>query len=767
MEVSSPALPLPQHLAERMATALLLTDDADRISYLNPAAERLTGYSLPAIQGKRFHDIFHGSQSDCSQDATMLCGGFQCPHPEGLALEAVEQTWLRANGEALNVRCTMRPLCCGDVLTGVLWEAQDITAETRTRKTMREADALFAETFAWAPVGIAQVGANGEWLRINARYCEILGYSPQELVGKTFVDLTHPDDVATDWAMAARIRSREISRYALEKRYIRKDGSITWVSVVVTAVWSESTGEFKHWIAVAEDINDRKRAEVALHESESRFKQLSDSGLLGFFFADIHGRILDANESAIRMMGYSREEILAGHVRWDVITPPEQMDMDLARVEELIRNGSCTPYEKQYIRKDGSRVDVIIGYSFLPDSREKTICFILDNSARKRTERALQESEARFRMMADSAPIKIWVIDTRHQMVYANCRLCDYLGVTQEALSMEFWANYLHPDDMEATQQAYLDAFCRQVEFTLEHRVRSHAGEYRWLLVTGAPRFASDGEFLGYIGTSVDIHDRKLAEQELLESESRFRLLADSAPVMIWQLDETGGVIYQNAPTLAFTGLSGEETRGYGWERLSHPEDLARCAAIYTQNFQTRQPYTIEQRIRRHDGEYRWLLSSAVPRFTPDGRFLGYIGSSVDISDAKLAQEDARRYAERLQQSNRELEQFATITSHDLQAPLRKVLMFSDSLNRHEADNLSPQGRDAIARIQRSALGMQKLISDLLDLSRINRKGKPFAPVSLATVLSEVLTILQPQIAESQGSIQLTMPLPILSADDT
>jgi PAS domain S-box-containing protein len=181
----------------------------------------------------------------------------------------------------------------------------------------------------------------------------------------------------------------------------------------------------------------------------------------------------------------------------------------------------------------------------------------------------------------------------------------------------------------------------------MEYRLRRHDDEYRWILDIGVPRFDQDGSFVGYIGIGVDIHDRKRAEEAVKESETRFRLVADTAPVMIWMSGLDKKPTYFNQLWLDFTGLSETDLR-YGLAGITHPEDYPKCHDIYCRAFDQRQPFRKECRLRRHDGQYRWMLDNGVPRFHKDGSFAGYIGSCIDVTDHKLGEESLAEMSRKL-----------------------------------------------------------------------------------------------------------------------
>jgi PAS domain S-box-containing protein len=198
---------------------------------------------------------------------------------------------------------------------------------------------------------------------------------------------------------------------------------------------------------------------------------------------------------------------------------------------------------------------------------------------------------------------------------------------------------YVHPEDRQRISRALHDAKQNQGMYALEFRIGRPDGTIRWLAARGRYYCSTDDGSERLLGVSLDITERKQAEQVLREGEERFRVVANSAPVMIWMSGTDKLCTYVNQPWLGFTGRPLEAEMGNGWVENVHPEDLNRCMHTYTQAFDRRESFQMEYRLRRHDGEYRWLSDTGVPRFNPDHSFAGYIGSSTDVTERKLAEE--------------------------------------------------------------------------------------------------------------------------------
>jgi PAS domain S-box-containing protein len=260
-----------------------------------------------------------------------------------------------------------------------------------------------------------------------------------------------------------------------------------------------------------------------------------------------------------------------------------------------------------------------------------------------------------------------------------------------------------------------------------------------------------------------DVHVREVAKINAQESESRFRSMADHAPVLLWMAGIDGECDFFNTRWLEFTGRKMEQEIGVGWAEGVYFEDLQNCMSIYLDSFVKRSSFRMEYRLRNAQGEYRWLLDHGVPRYTPDGAFAGFIGSCIDITDAKVAQAQAREHAARLAvslaerealltdlgnrsrelaRSNAELEQFVYAASHDLRAPLRAIHMLSEWIGNDLQDSEHPEVRSQLALLQKRVSRMTVLLDDLLEYSRIGRDQHPTSVVDTGQLLSEVVEML-------------------------
>jgi PAS domain S-box-containing protein len=262
---------------------------------------------------------------------------------------------------------------------------------------------------------------------------------------------------------------------------------------------------------------------------------------------------------------------------------------------------------------------------------------------RGRAEAALQESEARIKVAANAANLGLWLWNIPGDELWVTEKWRELFGFADsEPVTFDRLLQVVHPGDRERMKQLVQHMFEHGGEYESEYRITRPDGSICWILGHGSVELDERGKPAFARGVSRDITKRKIAEQELRESEARFRTVADSAPVLIWMSGPDKLCTFFNKGWLDFTGRTMEQELGKGWTEGVHADDLDHCLEVYGTSFNARQPFTVEYRLRRNDGEYRWVLDNGIPRFASDGAFLGYIGSCIGITERKLAEEKFR-----------------------------------------------------------------------------------------------------------------------------
>jgi two-component system CheB/CheR fusion protein len=392
------------------------------------------------------------------------------------------------------------------------------------------------------------------------------------------------------------------------------------------------------------DITERKLADQALRQSESRFRRLFESDLVGIIFSDREGVITDANNAFLTLLGYGREDLASRALCWKDLTPPEYADLDAEAVREMMEKGVVSPYEKEFFRKDGSRVAILIGASLLKETTPGTaVGFVLDISERKAARERLHLSEERFRLVAEATNEGIWDWDIRADRVWRNEGYYKLFGYPpgHANANLEGWQQRLHPEEAARVRQGVEEAL--------------HGDKDNW---------------------------------------------AD------------------------------------------------------------------EYRIQKMDGSYAYVMDRAYILRDGQGRPVRMIGSKIDLTALKETQLALEQQAIELKQSNADLEQFAYISSHDLQEPLNTAASFAKLLKRRYESRLDGDANDFIDFIVDATDRMKKIIRSLLEYSRVSSVGKETDAVPLEKVLGEVRSNLQQRLEETGADLQVG-PMPTVRANET
>ena len=280
--------------------------------------------------------------------------------------------------------------------------------------------------FDQAAVGIELVDRDGRLLDVNAAVCTMLGYAKDELIGRSFEEIIHPEDLPRVRVLAAQLLAGEIPSYRIEKRYLRKDGVPVWVRV--TSSLASSTPENAYRLSIVEDISERKKAEEVQRKSEARLRTVLAAIPIGAILSDADGRVIEANKAYLDLIGRTQEDLIAGRVRWDEITPPEWLAADERAIAEARAHGVSAMYEKEYLR-NGERVPVLLKMAAVNDGHTFAV-FVLDLSERKATEAVLHTRTTEWEALIETAPVAVWfTYDPDLREVRANRLASELLDV--------------------------------------------------------------------------------------------------------------------------------------------------------------------------------------------------------------------------------------------------------------------------------------------------------------------------------------------------
>jgi PAS domain S-box-containing protein len=268
---------------------------------------------------------------------------------------------------------------------------------------------------------------------------------------------------------------------------------------------------------------------------------------------------------------------------------------------------------------------------------------VLERQKRELADQRLTESDGRFRNMADNAPMMMWVTDPSGHCTYLNQRWYEFTGQTEGEAEGYGWLDPTHPDDKPFAEDAFLTANANRSPFRVEYRLRHKSGRYRWVIDAASPRFDAAGDYLGYVGSVVDIQERREAEERLRQSEGRFRAAFDAVAGILWTNDASGRMSGDQPGWQRLTGQDREHYEGYGWSEAVHPEDAEPTLRAWQQAVSERRTFVFEHRVRGGDGQYRLYDIRAIPVFDANGDIVEWVGVHTDITRQRADEERLKR----------------------------------------------------------------------------------------------------------------------------
>jgi len=408
-------------------------------------------------------------------------------------------------------------------------------------------------------------------------------------------------------------------------------------------------------------VRDRDERYERARASEERLRLILDSARdYAIVTTDADRRITSWSAGAQDAFGRSDADAIGQPI--DILFTPEDRAADVPG-QEIARAAAegCWPDVRWHLRADGSRVFMngsthpIVGADGAPagflkiarnETREREQ---LDELARTRTE--LVDSEARFRNMADHAPLMMWVTEPDGYCSYLNRRWYEFTGQTEEEALGLGWTKATHPDDEKMAGDAFLAATAAQAPFRVEYRLRRADGTYRWAIDAAAPRFAEDGHFLGHVGSVIDIDDRREAEDALRRANTLLAAVMEAVPGVVYAKDRDGRMLAANRGTAELVGKPIDAV--IGKTDLEFLDDAVQAAAVMANDRRVMgegRTEVLEEEVSLPDGTAATWLSTKAPFRNAVGKVVGLVGSSIDISERKRAEETLRRFNETLEE---------------------------------------------------------------------------------------------------------------------
>lgn len=466
-----------------------------------------------------------------------------------------------------------------------------------------------------------------------------------DLIGKRIADFFNANDPVTQEIM----RDFVIGGYRLYQRlsmHIDHNGNKRYFLNNLVGV-VENARVLRIWVT-QNDITEQRKAEKALRESQERYRYQA-SVLENVFDAvtssDEEFKIRSWNHAAENMYGVKAEEVM-GHTIHEFITLHYHNTTRNEVLKELYRKDSWSG-ECSFIRpKDGKKILYQSSLTLIRDDKGNVTDIIAINkdiTDKRLAEHAIRESEERFRQFADSAPVMIWVSDEHDNTVYVNKCWEDFTGFSKDGVTGDGWSKVVYPDDIPVAIEKYKNCFENREPLMLEYRLRNRAGEYRWVVDNGVPRLLEDGTFMGYIGSVMDIHDRKLAEEKI---RFQVQVIQDVSDGII-STDLDFRVISFNKAAENMYGISAEEIIGNPIRDLIIHQYLSCSREDALRELYEKDCWEGQMYYDRKDGKRVYMLCSLAFVKNEQGERIGFAGIHRDITERRQSEEALRISEER------------------------------------------------------------------------------------------------------------------------
>ncbi len=517
-----------REILETVGEGIIYQEADGRIRYFNQEAQRVFGFGPDEAAGRTSGNhqwrLVHQDGSPCpSEDhpsmITLRTGRALSRQIRGVARPGAPVTWL-----SINTRPVLQP--GQDLPAAVVMSFRDITERRQAEATRLETEQMFRRIFEQSPIGAAIVGLDFRFQRVNQELCRITGYPAEELLGRTFMEITHPDDREFDFEQARRLQSGLIDKHQMDKRYLRKDGSAVWVRLSVQAV-RDQQGKIVYYLPMMEDIDKHKRAEEGQRNSEERSRRILQTAMDGFWRTNAQGRILEVNQAYCRMSGYDARELLSKRLS-DLDT--RLTAEELVGLEQTVAQKGGYRFQSQHRRKDGSLFDVEVSVQPLRSSSGmEFVAFMRDVTDRKRAEEALRQSEERFRDILKNTGAGYFFIDpdgTIRDVNDAWVRMYKYRSA-DEIIGKDFTV-IQQVDDVQKAKEFVAGIMAGDPRYlTGEFSRKCADGSVGFHSFSAIP-VVSSGRVTGIEGFILDITARKEAEEKLRASEEFLRRSIDN-----------------------------------------------------------------------------------------------------------------------------------------------------------------------------------------------------------------------------------------------
>lgn len=596
-----------------------------------------------------------------------------------------------------------------------------------------------------------------EWIYVNTRAADMVGRDVESLIGRRLlVEMpgNREEGLFDDYVRVVEEGNPNVREFYYEHEDVE-------AYLVNTSV---KLGD--GFMVAFRDVTPERLREEELRSSQRLLAHAQTLAKMGSWQWDPQSGELSWSDELYRIYGLDPGDAVSFESYIEAVVPDDR-ERIAAVVSRVLETREPFSYEERIRRPDGS-IRLLSSTGEVLEDNEGYVSVVgvcQDITESREAEERLLRSERRLQYAQRIAHLGSWDWDLATDQVTVSHEMARILGLETESLSFERFIECVHEEDRARVERELRRAIDEKAEFKFYYTI-VRAGEERILRAEGELVCDARGEAQRVFSTGHDVTEIRRAEEQIRESEQRFRQLADQISDLVGVHDPDGRYAYVSPSSTRILGYEPHEMIGRTPLEFVHPDDASRLENLTVSTREVDHPGEAIVRMKHRDGSWLWLEMVTTTITNEHGDVTSIQTSARDVTARVEAQQVAARSSAVLAQRNRELQDFAYVASHDLQEPLRKIRAFADLVIDEAGEKLDEDNRFYLTRIQESAARMTTLISDLLAFSRIATRGKPFADVSLQDIVEEVVSDLEYLIRDSEGTIAYD-ELPTFRADRT
>jgi PAS domain S-box-containing protein len=685
---------------EQTVEAIVITDVAANILYVNPAFTRITGYSSEEVMGKTPNILKSGIHDAAFHEniwRTIRAG-------EVWSGELINR---RKDGSLFAEEATITPLRDAEgTLTGYIAIKQDVTE----RQAAEKAQKFLASIVDYSEDAIIGRTPDGIIVSWNRGAETLFGYRAEEIIGRNIAILATPEAESMVNGVIERVRRGELVP-TFDGSAVTKDGRRIEISASVSPV-KDGQGNLVAVASILRDITERKRAEdaraflVAVVES-------SDDAIVA---VSRDNKILGWNKGAQDIYGYTAEEVLGKSNR--IFVPSDRMEEFEKIFEKVLSEEKVIRFESVRHRKDGEKVELALAYSPIRNPQGTVIgvsAIVRDVTQAKATQKALDEANERYRNLVHNIPDVVWMVDEQRRVAFVSPNVEKMMGISPAQFYQSgagAWFERVHRADVENAEARFEELFTTGTIFDVKVRIQHANGTWIWMHARSVGTHETDG--LKYAsGLLSDITEQTRAQEALSQSEQRYRLLFERNLAGVFRCSQTGAFLDCNDAGARILGYESRE------DLIGRPATDVFFAIEDKNDADSKMTAkgtvsNLELCLRRKDGSRVWVMSNTSVVEGPNG--MEVEGTFVDITVRKQAEEQMRLAKEAAEAANRAKSEFLANMSHEIRTPMNGVIGMT---NLALETDLNLEQREYLDTVKSSAEALLHIINDILDFSKI------------------------------------------------